>query len=466
MTLVPAGQIAVTAVMNDRRLVILLIAVALGAAACGSTPDPGAPGQTAIPTASAAPSEMSLFETGVQPFEVVDFDAVHQPVDAGGNAALIFGALPVTPAATGTPPELAAFLGRWEGYGYGPPIRRDWRYVLAITEITPRDGRGFIWAGTNTQYPSRIEQVRFRVTGEGADTTLEWDQTVGGTYAVVHVRHAAGTEALEGTATPGGSTTPGETVRMTRGTTDGIVYRDYPGHLADLGITWQPHDDAALIANGAGSLVYLPPGYDVDPSRRWPLILFLHGAGDRGDNGYVIAQNSPFRFITGGRSLDAIIVAPLLAAGMPAFPTAYLEGALDEALARYRVDPERVTLSGLSMGGEAAYRLARHRPATFAGVSVLAGFDAAAFPDAQKWGYEPIPDPAAALVGIPVQVIHGRDDMNVPLTAAQGTVDALVAAGVDVRFSVLDGHDHDVWSDTYSDPAYFDWLLAQRRTAP
>ena len=144
----------------------------------------------------------------------------------------------------------------------------------------------------------------------GADTTLEWDQTVGGTYVVVHARRAVGTEALEGTATPGGSTTPGETVRMTRGTTDGIVYRDYPGRLADLGITWQPHDDAALTASGAGSLVYLPPDYGVDPSRRWPLILFLHGAGDRGDNGYVIAQNSPFRFITGGRVLDAIIVAP------------------------------------------------------------------------------------------------------------------------------------------------------------
>ena len=71
---------------------------------------------------------------------------------------------------------------------------------------------------------------------------------------------------------------------------------------------------------------------------------------------------------------------------MPAFPTPYLEEALDEALTRYRVDPDRVTLSGLSMGGEAAYRLARHRPATFAGVSVLAGFDAMAFPDAKAVG--------------------------------------------------------------------------------
>jgi predicted esterase len=65
-----------------------------------------------------------------------------------------------------------------------------------------------------------------------------------------------------------------------------------------------------------------------------------------------------------------------------------------------------------------------------------------------------------------VQVIHGRDDTVVPLTAAQGTVDGLVAAGVDVTFSVLDGHDHDVWSDRYSDPAYFAWLLAQRRATP
>jgi predicted peptidase len=255
-------------------------------------------------------------------------------------------------------------------------------------------------------------------------------------------------------------------VRLSRDATDLVVYRDYPRHLADLGITWQPHQDSRLSAAGAGSLVYLPPGYDADPGRRWPLILFLHGAGDRGDNGYFIAQNSPFRFVTAGRPLDAIIVAPLLAGGMPAFPTAYVEGSLDEALARYRVDPNRITLSGLSMGGEAAYRLARHRPGTFAGVSILAGFDAAAFPASVPWGFEPIPDPASALAGTPVLVIHGRDDANVPLAAAQGTVDALIAAGVDVTFTVLDGHDHDVWTATYADPAYFDWLLAQRRETP
>ena len=179
----------VTAVMNDRRLAILLIAMALGAAACGSTRDPGAPDRLR-PAASASPSGLTLFETGVRPFDVVDFDAVHRPVDADGNAALIFGALPVMAAATGTAPELAAFLGRWEGYSEGPPIKGDWRYVLAITAITPRDGTAFIWAGTNTQYPSRVEQVHFRVTGEGPDTTLEWTQTVGETSAVVSIRHA------------------------------------------------------------------------------------------------------------------------------------------------------------------------------------------------------------------------------------------------------------------------------------
>jgi predicted esterase len=466
MTLVPVGQMAVTGAMNDRRLLNLLLAIGISAAACSSSPATGTHDPTGIPDASSSLPPMTLFDTGARPFEVVDFAAVHRPVDAGGNASLIFGALPVTPVATGTAPEVAAFLGRWEGYGDGPPIKRDWRYVVAVTTITPRDGTAFIWAGTNTQFPSRIEQVHFRVTGQGAGTAIEWDQTVGGTYAVVSVRHAPNMEALEGTATPGGATAPGETVLLRRDATEGIVYRDYPRHLADLGITWQPHDDVGLTAAGAGSLVYLPQGYDADPGRRWPLILFLHGAGDRRDSGYFIAQNSPFRFVTAGRPLDAIVVAPLLAGGMPTFPTTYLEGSLDEALARYPVDPDRVTLSGLSMGGEAAYRLARHRPGTFAGVSVLAGFDAAAFPASVGWGYEPIPDPASALARVPVLAIHGRDDTVVPLTAAQGTVDALVAAGVDVTFSILDGHDHDVWSTTYADPAYFDWLLAQRRVAP
>jgi len=229
--------------------------------------------------------------------------------------------------------------------------------------------------------------------------------------------------------------------------------------FARLGITWHPHDAPALAAFGAGELVYLPPAYADDPDRRWPLVLFFHGSGERGDDGLHLVQDSPFRYITGGGSLDAVVVAPLLSADYPSFPEAYLDGVLDDALARYRIDPRRVAVTGLSMGGEAAYRLARSRSDDVAALAVLSGFETEGFPTAVQWGYEPIAEPWSRLSDIPVRVIHGRDDDTVPLSAAEAAVAGMREAGVSVQFDILDGHGHDVWTDTYADPAFYDWLL-------
>ena len=278
-----------------------------------------------------------------------------------GERAPIFGALAIEPAGPDVPAATATFLGRWEGYGLGPPIRRDWKYVLAVTSITPRDGVAYLWAATNLQFPQLVERIRFRVKGAGEATAIEWEQTISGAYAVVSIRHASGTDALEGGTSSEAAAGRMSSVLLRRDATEMQVDRDPASRLAASGITWHPYDDPDLAADGAGELVYLPSGYDADPGRRWPLVLFFHGAGDRGDNGLVLAQNSPFRLITAGGSLDAIIVAPLLAADRPAFPEAYLDRVLDDALARYRVDPGQVAVTGLSMGGEAAYRLARHR---------------------------------------------------------------------------------------------------------
>ena len=92
-------------------------------------------------------------------------------------------------------------------------------------------------------------------------------------------------------------------------------------------------------------------------------------------------------------------------------------------------------------------------------LAVLCGFEAGTFPAAAAWGYEPIAEPWSRLAGIPVRVIHGRDDLNVPVAAAEAAVAEMRKAGVDVRYDVLEHHDHDVWSDTYADPAFFEWLI-------
>ena len=278
------------------------------------TGDPGALGHAPIGGARG---------TVVEPFAVDDFDAIHGAATFEGGGALILGGLPIAIPGPDVPPEAAAFLGRWEGAGIGPPIKGDWKYVLAITDITARDGSAILWTGTNLQFPASASWVRFRVTGTGADTAVEWEPTSSGSSSVIQLRLGDDGGVLEGGGTAADGARLAAPVVLRKDATDALVYRDYAAHLADLGITWRPQDDPALAAFGDGSLVYLPPGYDDDLTATWPLIVFLHGSGDRGDNGLILAQNSPFRFVTAGGELDAIVVAPLLGEDQPSFPEAY-----------------------------------------------------------------------------------------------------------------------------------------------
>ena len=159
-------------------------------------------------------------------------------------------------------------------------------------------------------------------------------------------------------------------------------------------------------------------------------------------------------FIRENGPLPFIIAAPLLNAfeGYSSFPQAYLDGALTEIQANYRVDAKRIYLTGLSMGGEATYRFAVHQPETFAAIAPLS-----AYVDSETYSI------IQRIKDLPVWAIHGADDTVVPLVKAQQPLEALQEAGADIRFTVLQGHDHDVWTDTYSDPTFYDWLLQHQR---
>ena len=203
---------------------------------------------------------------------------------------------------------------------------------------------------------------------------------------------------------------------------------------------------------GQGYLLYLPEGYEADPKQTWPLIIFLHGSGDRGDNIFLLAKASPFMMIREQGPLPFIIVAPLLKTSQDyaSFPENYMNGVLAEALADYQVDQKRIYVTGLSMGGEATYRFALLQPDTFAAIAPLAAYTYSSS------SMESIKD-------LPVWAIHGANDTIVSLAMGQKPVDALKQVGGNVRFSVLEGHDHDVWTDTYSDPKFYDWLLQHQR---
>jgi predicted peptidase len=201
-------------------------------------------------------------------------------------------------------------------------------------------------------------------------------------------------------------------------------------------------------------MLYLPQGYESDPDKTWPLMFFLHGYGDRGDNLFLLPKASPFMMIREKGPLPFIIVAPLLNTNHTSFPNDYMDGALGEILADYRVDQKRIYLTGMSMGGEAAYRFALHQPDTFAAISPLCAY----IDNSNPVSMDEIKDK-----DLPVWAIHGSDDFVIPLGWGRQAADALKKAGANVRFSILEGYDHDVWTDTYSDPQFYDWFMQYQK---
>ncbi|WP_412061806.1 prolyl oligopeptidase family serine peptidase [Rubrivirga sp. IMCC45206] len=194
-------------------------------------------------------------------------------------------------------------------------------------------------------------------------------------------------------------------------------------------------------------LVALPEGYDADPAREWPLMIFLHGAGERGGDLAMVGVHGPLKERRQGRDLPFVIVAPQVPTGQR-WTVARVAASLDAALAQYRIDTARVYLTGLSMGGFGTWEAITRMPDRFAAAVPICG------------GGLPLGVGPAA--GVPVWAFHGAMDTVVPIEQTIGMVRALREAGGDVRFTVYPDAGHDAWSETYANPEVYDWLLGHR----
>ncbi len=216
--------------------------------------------------------------------------------------------------------------------------------------------------------------------------------------------------------------------------------------------------------------VYLPR--DWTPDRAWPVILFLHGAGERGDDGLIqteVGLGSAIR-----RHVDrfpAVVVMPQCRRAIW-WPDPEMEAqalaALDQSMQEFRGEPSRVYLTGLSMGGYGTWSLAARRPGKFAAIAPVCGgirrpagvpADAAA----ENPGVDPYAEAARKIGSTPVWVFHGSADVLVPVTESRKMVEALKAAGGNVRYSEYEGVGHNSWDRAYRDPEFPVWLLGERR---
>ena len=195
-------------------------------------------------------------------------------------------------------------------------------------------------------------------------------------------------------------------------------------------------------------LLYLPPAYDKG-EEQWPLLLFLHGAGERGDDLELVKVHGPPKMIAQGKDFPFVVVSPQCPKdewwAMDA-----LHDLLNEIVETYRIDTARIYVTGLSMGGYATWGLACTYPERFAAVVPICG------------GGDP--EKAPLMKEVPTWVFHGAKDEAVPLQQSQAMVDALKAAGSDVRFTVYPEGGHvEAWQNAYSDPALWEWLAKQRQ---
>jgi len=200
-------------------------------------------------------------------------------------------------------------------------------------------------------------------------------------------------------------------------------------------------------------LLYLPPGYDPQHSDRWPLVLFLHGSSMRGNDVNLVKRQGLSRLVHQGQEFPFILLSPQCPSSQwwtwPQLSTT-LSHLLDEVESTYMVDPERIYVTGLSMGGFGTWSLAIAYPQRFAAIVPISG-------PADDL------DRISAIRHLPVWAFHGDQDYIVPLQSMVETVNALEACGGNVKLTIYPDVGHNAADPAYADPELYRWLLSQRR---
>ncbi|HVS32174.1 MAG TPA: alpha/beta hydrolase-fold protein [Thermoanaerobaculia bacterium] len=215
--------------------------------------------------------------------------------------------------------------------------------------------------------------------------------------------------------------------------------------------------------------VWIPAGYD--DSRRWPAVLFLHGAGERGnDNTKQVAVGLGPALRDGTISVPAVIV----------FPQCPEEGywagearkialaALDAVEGEFSIDKRRISMTGMSMGGTGTWILAAENPRRFAAIAPVCGWVSKPPPfrtvvDTPGWlvnSSQPFDEVARRLDHMPAWIFHGGKDNVVPPEESREMIARL---GVNAAYTEFDNANHNSWDPAYRTTGVVQWLVAQRQ---
>jgi predicted peptidase len=223
-----------------------------------------------------------------------------------------------------------------------------------------------------------------------------------------------------------------------------------PGQQVAASTTVKVKDDAGEREATLRYWLYLPDEYDAKASAKWPLVLFLHGSGERGDDLEKVKIHGPPKLAAKGKSFPFVLVSPQCPAG-GRWNADELSKLVDALANTYRIDRERLYVTGLSMGGGGTWSLVASNPEKFA----------AAVPICGRGDLEA----AEKLAKTPTWIFIGAEDSARTVQNCQDMAAALKKAGCDSKLTLYPDLKHDCWTVTYDNPEVYDWLLSHRRVA-
>ncbi|MCK4664085.1 MAG: dienelactone hydrolase family protein [Bacteroidales bacterium] len=194
-------------------------------------------------------------------------------------------------------------------------------------------------------------------------------------------------------------------------------------------------------------LLYLPKKYDKSSYKKLPLILFLHGAHERGNDIEIVKKHGPPK-VAEEMKLPFIIVSPQCPLHEHWEPNV-LDNLLNEIIKKYAVDTKRIYLTGLSMGGFATWQMAIRDPEKFTAIAPICGGGN--------------PNEAYKLKNLPIWNFHGALDTIIPIKNSEEMVEAVKKVGGNIKFTVYSGVGHDSWTETYNNPELYKWFLKHEK---
>ena len=197
-------------------------------------------------------------------------------------------------------------------------------------------------------------------------------------------------------------------------------------------------------------LLFLPASFDAHSHTKYPLLIFLHGSGEAGNDLARLKVQGPPKIVEERQDFPFIVVSPQIPDEALGFDPVTLNTMLDELIARLPIDTDRVYLTGLSLGGRWTYSWATLNPERFAAIAPISG-------DGNTLS-------ACRLKSVPVWAFHGAKDGNVSPQEDQEMVDAINACHGNARMTMYPDGGHDAWIPAYADPELYRWLLAHRRS--